>query len=157
MAADRKQFTTALSVTVVLFLANAAMRFFVLKLLPISSMMRIGVFEFGIRRELNTAWAFSIPFPQALIILVSMIALVILAIVYLKGIFKGGLTAQISFSAIMAGALYNLFERILHGAVLDYIAIGIGSAVGTWNVADVFIILGIIGLVIAERRTKHVD
>lgn len=46
---------------------------------------------------------------------------------------------------IAAGGLSNLLDRILHGNVVDFINVGVGSLrTGIFNIADVAILLGII-------------
>ena len=66
------------------------------------------------------------------------------------------------FAFIIGGSLGNLFDRIYYYAVPDFIDIHIGNF--HWfifNVADIFITVGIIGLVLAEifkkeKISKHV-
>jgi len=56
---------------------------------------------------------------------------------------------------IIGGSLGNLFDRIYYYAVPDFIDLHIGSY--HWfifNVADIFITVGIIGLIIAEFSNK---
>ena len=59
------------------------------------------------------------------------------------------------FALIIGGSLGNLFDRIYYSAVPDFIDIHIGNF--HWfifNVADIFITLGIIGLVFVELFKK---
>jgi signal peptidase II len=52
-----------------------------------------------------------------------------------------------------AGGLSNLFDRILHGKVIDFMNIGIGPLrTGIFNVADMAITAGVILVVIASAR-----
>tara|TARA_B110000438_G_C15443833_1_gene491589 strand:- start:140 stop:610 length:471 start_codon:yes stop_codon:yes gene_type:complete len=56
---------------------------------------------------------------------------------------------------VIGGSLGNLFDRIYYYAVPDFIDIHLGNF--HWfifNVADIFITIGIIGLIIAEFFTK---
>lgn len=48
---------------------------------------------------------------------------------------------RISLIFIVAGALSNIIDRFLHGYVVDYLKFGFWP---TFNLADVFIVLGII-------------
>ena len=59
------------------------------------------------------------------------------------------------FALIIGGSLGNLFDRIYYSAVPDFIDLHFGNY--HWfifNVADIFISIGIIGLVFFELRKK---
>ena len=65
-------------------------------------------------------------------------------------------TYFLSFSLIIGGSLGNLFDRIYYYAVPDFIDIHIGNF--HWfifNVADIFITVGIIGLMFVELLKKE--
>ena len=60
------------------------------------------------------------------------------------------------FALIIGGSLGNLFDRIYYYAVPDFIDLHIGNY--HWfifNVADIFITIGIIGLIFAELLKKE--
>ena len=60
------------------------------------------------------------------------------------------------FAIIIGGSLGNLFDRIYYYAVPDFIDIHIGNF--HWfifNVADIFITIGIIGLLLVELLKKN--
>ena len=86
-------------------------------------------------------------------LMTGIIAMVNLIMIYLllkaKGIYIN------LFSIIIGGSLGNLFDRIFYYAVPDFIDIHFGNF--HWfifNIADIFITLGIIGLIIAELFKK---
>ena len=59
-------------------------------------------------------------------------------------------------AVIIGGSLGNLFDRIYYYAVPDFIDLHIGNY--HWfifNIADIFITVGIIGLLIAELLKKE--
>jgi signal peptidase II len=62
----------------------------------------------------------------------------------------------LAFGLIVAGALSNALDRIVHGAVADFFLFHIGSFEWyVFNLADVWIVAGIVGLLIVwagERR-----
>ena len=61
-----------------------------------------------------------------------------------------------SFSMIIGGSLGNLFDRIYYYAVPDFIDIHFGNYHWfVFNVADIFITLGIIGLILSELIKKE--
>jgi len=58
-------------------------------------------------------------------------------------------------AAIIGGGVGNLFDRIYYYAVPDFIDIHIGNFHWfVFNVADIFITLGIIGLILLEILKK---
>ena len=60
------------------------------------------------------------------------------------------------FALIIGGSLGNLFDRIYYYAVPDFIDLHIGTY--HWfifNVADIFITVGIIGLILVELLKKE--
>ena len=66
------------------------------------------------------------------------------------------------FALVIGGSLGNLFDRIYYYAVPDFIDIHIGNFHWyVFNVADIFITVGIIGLILSEifkkeKISKHV-
>ena len=82
-------------------------------------------------------------------IITAFIALVIIGLIFFL-IKSRGVNIYL-FSLIIGGALGNLFDRIYYYAVPDFIDLHLGNY--HWfifNVADIFITIGIIGLIIVE-------
>ena len=70
-------------------------------------------------------------------------------------LFKTKKTTSYLFAIIIGGSLGNLFDRIYYYAVPDFIDLHLGNY--HWfifNVADIFITVGIIGLVLTEFFKK---
>ena len=87
-------------------------------------------------------------------ILTSIIAIVNIGLIFFliksKGIYA------YSIVLIIGGSLGNLFDRIYYNAVPDFIDLHFGNF--HWfifNVADIFITVGIIGLIFAELSKKE--
>ena len=87
-------------------------------------------------------------------ILTAIIAIVNLALIFFllkaKGIYI------YLFALIIGGSLGNLFDRIYYYAVPDFIDIHVGNF--HWfifNIADIFITVGIIGFILAELLKKE--
>ena len=60
------------------------------------------------------------------------------------------------FALIIGGSLGNLFDRIYYYAVPDFIDIHVGNFLWfIFNVADIFITVGIIGLIFVELLKKE--
>ena len=87
-------------------------------------------------------------------ILTSIIAIVNIGLIFFLIKSKGVYAYLIAL--IIGGSLGNLFDRIYYYAVPDFIDLHIGNY--HWfifNVADIFITVGIIGLVFAELSKKE--
>jgi signal peptidase II len=58
-----------------------------------------------------------------------------------------------AMTLLVAGGVSNLFDRAVHGSVIDFINVGVGPVrTGIFNVADMAIMLGIGILLAAEFR-----
>ena len=82
------------------------------------------------------------------------ILLVILILIYL--LFKSKGFEKHSFSLIIGGALGNLYDRIFYKAVPDFIDLHIDNFHWfSFNIADIFITLGIILILFNEFNSKN--
>ena len=78
-----------------------------------------------------------------------LIFLIILVLVYLM--FQSKTSEKIFFSFIIGGAIGNLYDRIIYKAVPDFIDFHIKDFHWfTFNIADIFISLGIIFMILNE-------
>ena len=69
---------------------------------------------------------------------------------------KSDSLGKILFGLIIGGAVGNLFDRFTYFAVPDFIDFHINSFHWfTFNVADIFISIGVIGLIISELLKKN--
>ena len=81
------------------------------------------------------------------------IFLVVLFLCYL--IFRSNFFDKICFSIVLGGALGNLYDRIVYFAVPDFIDFHVGDFHWfTFNIADIFITVGIILLIIKDLFVK---
>ncbi len=83
------------------------------------------------------------------------IFILIIVIVILWMIIKSKGLEKIGFSLVFGGAVGNLFDRIFYSSVPDFIDIHFGNF--HWfifNVADIFITLGVIILIYSETFLK---
>ena len=86
-------------------------------------------------------------------ILTTIIVLINLALIFFLIKYKGMYSYLIAI--IFGGSLGNLFDRIYYYAVPDFIDFHIGNYHWfTFNVADIFITIGIIGLILMELLYK---
>ena len=87
------------------------------------------------------------------IIITSLIIIINLLIIYL--IFKSNDLRAYFFILILGGSLGNLFDRLYYSAVPDFIDFHIENFHWfTFNIADIFISLGIFGMVVKEFILK---
>ena len=83
------------------------------------------------------------------------IILIIILIIFIMTIRSDGFK-KYSLSMILGGALGNVFDRLYYKAVPDFIDLHIGNF--HWfifNVADIFITLGILFMIIIELNNKN--
>lgn len=93
--------------------------------------------------KFNTGIAFSIPIPSYLQIILTIILISIglyLALIHLN---MAKVSALFAVSLVMGGALGNLADRIYRGHVVDFIDISSIVSYPVFNIADVFIVVGI--------------
>lgn len=66
-----------------------------------------------------------------------------------------GLLAALALGLVIAGALSNAIDRLIHGAVADFFLFYAGGFEWyVFNLADVWIVAGVIGLVLAWLRER---
>lgn len=93
----------------------------------------------------NTGAAFSILSGNRLfLILIAVVAIIILGI-YVHKLQKLDYIDLFSYSLLFGGIFGNLFDRIIHGYVIDYISLNIfGYYFPIFNFADMCIVLSVI-------------
>jgi signal peptidase II len=101
---------------------------------------------------------FGAHFPESLklwIFLIIPLLFLIAAALYVIFSDKPTKTQAILISLIVGGGISNLVDRFMQGSVTDFLNVGIGSLrTGIFNIADVAIMAGAIGLFIAEISIK---
>lgn len=66
-----------------------------------------------------------------------------------------GMLAALALGLVIAGALSNVIDRLVHGAVADFFLLHAGRYEWyVFNLADVWIVAGVIGLVLAWLRER---
>jgi len=97
-----------------------------------------------------------LPFDQKnLYNLLSILILIIITILIIMAIKSNGLK-RFCFLIVIGGALGNLYDRIRFNGVIDFIDFHVGNF--HWfifNVSDIFITIGIIGLIFMEITSKN--
>lgn len=63
--------------------------------------------------------------------------------------------SQVFYGLILGGALGNLLDRIIYGYVIDFLDFNIfGHSYPVFNIADTFIVVGIIGVLCLEIKKE---
>lgn len=109
--------------------------------------------QLGFQVSMNEGVAFSLPVTGIVSIVLSMGLVVLLCWYYVRLKRKSWLH-DVVFGLIIGGALGNLIDRFLHGAVVDFIKISIWP---TFNVADMAIVVGFFLLILFSFRYNGKD
>jgi len=97
----------------------------------------------------------NLPVPQFVIILLTFIALGVLGALLRRAITEHATHRSIALAAVIAGAIGNLWDRIVQGYVFDWLLLGGRSVI---NVADICIALGLLAYILTPRSDrKHLD
>lgn len=103
-------------------------------------------------RVTNEGIAFGLfPGRQTVVAVLTVIALAAIALA-LSGLVKRNMTAAIGCGLLVGGSLGNLFDRLAHGGVTDYIDFVYWPA---FNIADIGITVGAVLIVVGLLR--HAD
>ncbi len=94
----------------------------------------------SLRLVLNEGAIFSLPFGRWILVLGTVIILVILGALYLRGVFHRE-TECLGVALVFAGAVGNLVDRLFWGRVIDWLSVSFWPA---FNFADVMIVFGVI-------------
>ena len=94
----------------------------------------------------NTGAAWNILNNHLVIISFISISAIIFILSYMSH-FKLNIRNKIAFILLLGGILSNLFDRVFYGYVIDYIELNIDYPI--FNLADTFIVIGVILLIIA--------
>lgn len=108
----------------------------------------------GLVKWSNSAFAFSLPLPAALMYLVYAAALLAILRYVSKGWGAFSFAQRLGWALVLSGGISNLAERATTGAVRDYIYL----FHGIFNLADFYIFLGLlVALGVSwHRGQKHV-
>ena len=111
---------------------------------------------FSITYVRNTGAAFSIMENSRVLFII--IALVSLILIYKYLIMNKVINKflMISYSMLIGGIMGNMVDRILYGYVIDYLSFNIfGYSFPIFNLADTFIVVSIIMLLLYEIGGRH--
>jgi signal peptidase II len=143
------------------FLLDQISKYVMLHVLNISQVRNIDVlppllrFRYGENRGINFGLFGDAPDTVRWVLIVFSI-LVVLAVLWWVRRFAGDVWMMLSAGLLIGGALGNVVDRLTYGFVVDFLNMsccGINNPF-VFNVADVFIFVGAIGLVVFEGRAR---
>ncbi len=105
--------------------------------------------NFGIAQFQNSGIAFGFPMPKVIMYLVIFLVLYFLLQKFQQELKNMNFLILFSLMLVIAGAFSNLIDRIYRGFVVDYIHL---FNLSVLNLADFYIIIGIIIMIVLEFR-----
>lgn len=141
----------------IFFLVDQVSKLLVIRFLNEGNVISVIDDFFYILPTNNTGAAFSILVGQR-IFLIGVTAIIIGFLLYYVIRNRNSIVSKIDiiiFSLIIGGSFGNLFDRIFRGYVVDFLSVRIGDySFPIFNVADSFIVIGVVLLVLVGGRKK---
>ena len=141
-------------ISAIIFTLDRLSKYFILELFNFDEKLNIPITTF---LNFNLVWNNGIAFgllsfnEQFFYNIVTLIIIIVTLVVLFFAIKSSSVIEKIGFSMIFGGSLGNIFDRLYYTAVIDFIDIHINNI--HWfifNIADIFISLGVITLIIKE-------
>lgn len=110
----------------------------------------------AVKLFLNNNFAFSLPLPPWLMYAIYLVVLASLVYYAAKNYKTFNFFTHFGVVLIFAGAISNIGERLFWGHVRDFIFINFYRWQGVYNLADFYILLGIIILVIPRKTVNKI-
>ncbi len=123
--------------------------FYTATLILIDQLSKLAAGHLGWLIFLNDQFAFSLPVPVALMYVIYLVVLIAISIYVYKTWIRFDDLQKTAWVFVYAGGLSNVVERIFLGHVRDFIPI----LNGTLNLADFFIIFGLLLLLYSQRKS----
>ncbi len=145
-----------LFLTTIIFLIDQISKVLIIKSFRVRASLPIIKDFFYLTYTHNTGAAFSILTGRRLFLIITTFIVIMFIIYYLM---KNKITSKlelVSFSLIIGGSLGNLFDRIIRGYVVDFLDFRIFSYnFPIFNLADTFIVIGVLLLIINMARKEN--
>ena len=101
----------------------------------------------------NYGLGFSLNFGPLINIGVIVLALIFFILYYWQNRMNVSSIGKIIFVLILSGAISNIIDRLYFGFVRDFLDLGLGF---TFNLADLMIVLGLVGLLFTQPIRKAI-
>ena len=142
--------------TLVIILLDMVSKYIVSRLLIVNESVMIIKNFFNITYVRNTGAAFGIFSGSTFLVMIVSFIIIIGIIIYISKNKPSNKMEKVAYSLILGGAIGNFIDRIIYGYVRDFIEIDIfGWDYPIFNLADVFVVVGVILLVIATWRGRN--
>ncbi len=148
-------------VGIVIFLADQASKYWVVHVLNLDQVRAIDVFPPYL--NLRMAWNYGINFglfaqdnPNTRWVLIGIALMISAVVLWWVHREDGGIWQKIAGGLLVGGALGNVVDRLLYGAVADFLNMsccGIDNPYA-FNVADIAVFVGALGMVVSSGEKK---
>lgn len=145
---QKNLYKTTLVLCSFIVVVDEIFKFIALKTFPILYGQTESFIFFQLALHKNYGIAFNIPFKRSLLILLTFLILFFL-LAFIKKNWKTKPKLILPFFLIFAGALGNLFDRIVYGFTVDYLIFFGTSAI---NLSDILIVFGIFSLLFTTKK-----
>ena len=154
----KKQFILNIIIIFFIFFLDRISKLYILNIAENEGFVEITVNSFlNLILIWNTGIGFGLfQFEQALIYNIITCLIIIINLIIIFMLFNSDNLQKIFFSMILGGSIGNLYDRIYYSAVPDFIDINYnGYHWFVFNVADIFITIGILALISSEILKKN--
>jgi len=142
--------------TIIFILLDIGSKLIVSKYLFINQSIPVIKNFMNITHVKNTGVAWNLFDNQTILILIISVIVIIGFIIYIYKNKPSNLIDKIAYSMIIGGAIGNFVNRLTYGYVTDFIDISLfGYNYPIFNLADSFIVLGVIILIISSLRGDY--
>lgn len=144
--------------SIILLLVDQISKLIVIRSIDINQSIELIKNFFYLTYTHNTGAAFSILTGQRIFLILIAIVILIILFNYIRKNKVERKIEKIAFSLIIGGSLGNLIDRIVRGYVVDFFDVKIfGYNFPVFNVADTFIVIGVLLLLISltRKEVKH--
>lgn len=141
--------------TIIFFLIDLGSKLIITNLMDVHDSIVVIKDLFNITYVRNTGAAWSIFADKTwMLILVSLFIIIFIVGYVLKNKPKNKLEV-VGYSLILGGSIGNLLDRVIYGYVIDFLDFNIfGYDYPIFNLADTFIVIGVLCLIIYTWRCK---
>jgi signal peptidase II len=149
--------TIIIYISIILLLIDQISKLLVVKLIDINSSIELIKNFFYLTYTHNTGAAFSILTGKRILLILIAVIILIVIFNYLRKNKIESKVEKIAFSLIIGGSVGNLLDRIVRGYVIDFLDFKIfGYNFPIFNLADTFIVIGVLLLLIITLTRKEV-
>ena len=141
--------------TIIFFLIDLVSKLVISNLMNVRDSILIIKDFFYITYVRNTGAAWSMFAGNTLLLIIVSLIIISIIVYYILKSKPNNKMEKIAYSMILGGSIGNFFDRIIYGYVIDFLDFNIfGYDYPIFNLADTFIVVGVILLIIYTWRCK---